>query len=93
MATSHKGTAIVTGATGGIGGAISRRLAEDGFNVALADLHATKDKLHALAEEIKQATGRRTLAVPVNVTVESEVRDLVDLVARELGGVDVVSCV
>jgi 2-hydroxycyclohexanecarboxyl-CoA dehydrogenase len=44
------GVAVVTGATGGIGSAISRRLARDGFTVAVTDLDL--DRCRALAAEI-----------------------------------------
>jgi len=45
-----KGVAVVTGATGGIGSAICRRLARDGFRVAVTDLEPARCR--ALASEI-----------------------------------------
>lgn len=47
-----KGTAIVTGASQGIGRAIALRLADDGFDVAINDLSAAKDNLETLRQEI-----------------------------------------
>jgi 2-hydroxycyclohexanecarboxyl-CoA dehydrogenase len=44
------GVAVVTGATGGIGSAICRRLARDGFRVAVTDLELAR--CQALATEI-----------------------------------------
>ncbi|MFM8352472.1 MAG: SDR family NAD(P)-dependent oxidoreductase, partial [Actinomycetales bacterium] len=48
--------AIVTGGARGIGAAISRRLAEDGFAVAVLDLDA--DACAAVVEQITAAGGR-----------------------------------
>ncbi|WP_243717711.1 SDR family NAD(P)-dependent oxidoreductase [Actinomadura sp. KC345] len=41
--------AVVTGAAGGIGRAIARRLAGDGFHVVVSDLASTHGKLDQLA--------------------------------------------
>lgn len=48
--------AIVTGAGQGIGRAIARRLAQDGFSVVIVDLR--QDALSLVAEEIQQAGGQ-----------------------------------
>ena len=45
-------SALVTGATGGIGGAIARKLHAAGAKVALSGTKA--DKLEALAAELKE---------------------------------------
>ncbi|KAH9952128.1 acetoin reductase family protein [Amylocystis lapponica] len=89
MATTAKGTAIITGSAQGIGLAIAVRLAEDGFDVALFDVAANKEQLHALAGEIQNKTGRRALPIIGDVSLESDVKALVDTVVTELGGLDV----
>ena len=61
------GTAIVTGAGSGIGRAIALRLAADGYNVVVNDLHA--GPAQAVAAEITRARG---LAVPVTADVSNE---------------------
>lgn len=49
--------ALVTGASGGIGAAISRAFAGEGAHVALG-YHAAKDRAQRLADEISQAGGQ-----------------------------------
>jgi 3-oxoacyl-[acyl-carrier protein] reductase len=75
-------TAIVTGAARGIGAATARRLAKDGYAVAVLDL--LEDQAKATAEAIV-ADGGRALAVGVDVADEQSVADAVARVAAELG--------
>ena len=44
--------AVITGAAQGIGKAIALRLADDGFNVVVADLISQQDKLDLLVKEV-----------------------------------------
>jgi 3-oxoacyl-[acyl-carrier protein] reductase len=76
-------TAVVTGAARGIGAAVARRLAADGFAVAVIDLDEAACK--PVVEEIEGAGGR-ALAVGANVADEQGVRSAVDRIAEELGG-------
>lgn len=77
--------ALVTGGSRGIGAAIVRRLARDGFavgiNYASSSAHAD-----ALANEIRQAGGR-AVAVQADVSKAADVRALFDKVESELGRV------
>ncbi|WP_454855402.1 3-oxoacyl-ACP reductase FabG [Promicromonospora soli] len=75
-------TAIVTGAARGIGAATARRLAEDGYAVAVLDL--LQDQAEATAQAIV-ADGGRALAVGVDVADEQSVADAVARVVAELG--------
>ncbi|KAF8132600.1 hypothetical protein EV363DRAFT_1329072 [Boletus edulis] len=83
-----KGIALITGSAQGIGRSIALRLARDGFDIALNDVSSKRDQLCAVADEIDKI-GRRTLLVPADVTVEEEVKGMVQDVSEHLGGLDV----
>lgn len=74
--------AIVTGGSGGLGGAIAARLRADGLRVAIADI------------DIAAAAGSRpetdeTLVVPVDVTDPDSVAAMHDVVLGRWGRIDV----
>jgi len=78
--------AIVTGAGGGIGGAISRTLARNGADVVVADV--ADERLADLVNDV-QALGRRALSRRVDVTVPSEMDSLVAAAVAEFGRLDI----
>ena len=83
------GVAIVTGASRGIGRAIACRLARDGFKVALNDLPSQRGELEALRGDLLRS-GNETFISPADVSVEGEVKAMVNDVVSNMGGLDVV---
>lgn len=75
-------TAIVTGAARGIGAQVARRLARDGFHVAVLDLDETS--CASVVESIR-AEGGRALALGADVADEASVETAVAACAAELG--------
>ncbi|KAH9050223.1 hypothetical protein EDB84DRAFT_1623604 [Lactarius hengduanensis] len=79
--------ALVTGAARGIGRAIALRLADDGLDVAVNDISSSPE-LDELVQEI-ESKGRRSLAVPADVSLEPEVEKSIQKVVQDLGSLDV----
>jgi 3-oxoacyl-[acyl-carrier protein] reductase len=81
-------TVVVTAAAGaGIGVATAKRCAEEGAEVVVSDHH--ERRLGETAEALADVLGHVPLAVRCDVTAEGDVQGLVDRVATELGGIDV----
>jgi rhamnose utilization protein RhaD (predicted bifunctional aldolase and dehydrogenase)/NAD(P)-dependent dehydrogenase (short-subunit alcohol dehydrogenase family) len=78
--------ALVTGAAGAIGSGICEALLAAGAHVAATDLAA--GPLAKLAGEFASRYPGRVLGVPMDVTDPSSVRQAVQAVIREWGGVD-----
>jgi acetoin reductase-like protein len=80
--------ALITGAAQGIGRAIALRLAEDGLELAIADLASQRTKLDGVAEEVR-AKGRRCIVLECDVSQEEEVQRMVQATVDEFDGLDV----
>ncbi len=83
-------TALVTGASSGIGKAVARAYVEAGANVAIAARHS--DTLDRVAGELAGAGPGRVVGVQCDVRQPDDVTAMLDRVAAELGGVDIAVC-
>src|SRR6266849_10418105 len=81
-------TAIVTGASHGIGPFIVRALAKEGMNLVLAARSGQELEQVATAADIR-ATGVHVLTVPTDVTDRDARSSLVNTAERTFGSVDV----
>ncbi|HTJ92737.1 MAG TPA: SDR family oxidoreductase [Pararobbsia sp.] len=78
--------ALVLGAGGGLGSAIARQLAQEGVNVALADIDEAA--LRSTAEAVEQA-GARSVSCVWDLSDSTSVDAHVSRIERELGPVDI----
>lgn len=75
-------TAVVTGASSGIGAATARRLAAEGFNVVLAARR--QDRLEELAKQIQEADPQGRPNAVATVTLDVTSQESVDALAAQL---------
>jgi 3-oxoacyl-[acyl-carrier protein] reductase len=85
--TKNSQVAIVTGASRGIGAEVARRLASDGFAVAINYASSSKEA-EALVAELS-AQGAKAIAVKANVADAGEVRAMFEITEQQLGKIDV----
>jgi len=79
--------AVVTGGSVGIGLAIARGLAAEGVDLVVCARDAAR--LAAVAADLRQTYGIRVAAVPADVASTAGVAAVVDAVAAEFGGADI----
>ena len=79
--------AILVGASGGIGSALSRKLAREGYTLALVDRN--KAALQSLCDEINKPAGEiQAIIYEHNVTDYDSVPDLLRRIIADIGGLD-----
>ncbi|KAJ6481242.1 acetoin reductase family protein [Mycena vitilis] len=84
--------AVITGAARGIGRAIAVRLAADGYNVVVNDMPANQASLDELVAEISSASGGKAVSFAADITIEQNVKDLVEKCVSTYGTLDVMVC-
>lgn len=72
MTTSEKGTALVTGASAGIGAIYADRLAKRGYDLILVARNL--DRLNTLAEKITKETGKKVTTFAADLNDKSALR-------------------
>ncbi|RCK35393.1 3-ketoacyl-ACP reductase [Thalassospira xiamenensis] len=81
-------TAIITGAARGIGVALAKRLAQDGFAVVINYANSATSA-DALVEELT-ASGHQAMAIKADITNADAVKQMFDHAETRFGGVDVI---
>ena len=87
MANESTRTAIVTGSSRGIGAAVARRLAKDGFSVVV-NYTGNAAEAESVVADIKQ-DGGNALSIQADVSDPAAMRRMFDQAAAVSGGVDV----
>jgi 3-oxoacyl-[acyl-carrier protein] reductase len=82
------GSAVVTGASRGIGAAVARALGRAGAGVVV-NYHSRAEQAEAVAAEIREAGGR-AIAVQADVTSGDDIARLAETAHRELGEIAIV---
>lgn len=86
-AYSQRQTALITGASGGIGEALAHRFARGGYNLVL--VARTESKLQALAEELARKHGITARAIPSDLADPAAPQQLTERLAAEGITVDI----
>jgi short-subunit dehydrogenase len=80
-------TIVITGASGGIGAELARRLGRDGHQLVLAARR--RPELEKVAAEAERSGAPRTIVVETDVTKRSDMEALRDAAVAAFGGFDV----
>ena len=74
--SNNKGTALITGASTGIGAVYADRLAKRGYDLIL--VARSKDKSNEVANRIQSSTGRKTETLQADLSVATDVKRVAD---------------
>lgn len=81
-------TVVVTGASKGIGRAVAKEFANNGYNVVICYNNSVSDA-QQLLNEVSQTT--RAIAVRVDVSKEDDVKSMVEITKKTFGNIDVLA--
>jgi short-subunit dehydrogenase len=81
MTSEHKGTALITGASTGIGAVYADRLAERGYDLILVARNA--DRLNALATRLIEKTGRIVETIVADLGNKADLRRVEVLLRKD----------
>ena len=79
--------AIITGSSRGLGKAMAYALAGAGANVVITSRHLNEAQV--VADEIKNSTGRRAVALEVDVSQQPQVERMINQTLNEFGKIDI----
>lgn len=80
-------TALITGGSRGIGRAIAETLAARGADIVIADIQ--EQLAQATAQDIATSSGRRTLALTVDVANHMNAKSMIEKALAEFGHIDI----
>lgn len=81
MNANIKGTALITGASSGIGAVYADRLAKRGYDLVLVARDTAK--LNALSTKLQQETGRKVDVITADLTEKTELRMLEEVLRHD----------
>jgi citronellol/citronellal dehydrogenase len=93
MSNFQNKTAIITGATRGIGKAIALKLAAHGANIVIASKSVTEDPrlggtIFSAAAEV-EAAGGKALPIQCDIRFEEQITEVVKQTVEKFGGIDI----
>ena len=80
--------ALVIGARRNMGKGFALGLAEAGADVAVTDINIESGQLQAVSEQI-EAMGRKSIFLKTDISSQKDVKNMVDKVMLEFGGIDI----
>ena len=80
-ATSVKGTAVITGASTGIGKVFAERLAKRGYDLIV--IARRVDRLNLLSAELKKEYGVSVQPIPADLANSTQLRDVAEMIAAD----------
>lgn len=79
---------LVTGSARGLGAEIIRKFASNNYNVVI-NYNESADDAKRLEEEVKNKYNVETLCIKANITIDSDIDNMINLIREKFGKVDV----